>query len=51
MPGLVSPVGSTQVQWCIVSESSGLYDDKYESFKFDYNGETYYILYEIIPET
>lgn len=51
MPGLASPTGSTQVRWCIVSESSGLYDEKYGSFKFTYSGATYYILYEIIPKT
>ena len=42
---------TTNIRWCIVSESSGLYDEKYESFNFNYNGETYYILCEIIPET
>ncbi|MBR6050594.1 MAG: hypothetical protein IKP68_05250 [Clostridia bacterium] len=39
---------TTTIQWCIVNESSGLYDEKYESFKFEYNGETYYILYEVM---
>lgn len=48
LPGILSPANSTQVQWCIVNESSGLYDEKYESFKFEYSGETYYILYEVI---
>ena len=35
------------VKWCVVSEASGLYDEKYGSFAFEYNGENYYILYEI----
>jgi len=47
-PGLLSKSSSTQVQWCIVSESSGLCDGTYDSFTFQYNNETYYILYEII---
>lgn len=48
MPGLLSKSSSTQIQWCIVSEASGLCDGKYDSFSFQYNSETYYILYEII---
>jgi len=39
---------TTNIRWCIVSETSGLYDEKYESFQFDYNGEAYYILYEVL---
>jgi|GEM_PF-3597292 len=48
MPGLASTKDSTQVKWCVVSEASWLYDEKYGSFAFEYNGENYYILYEII---
>lgn len=46
IPGLASPAGSTKVQWCIVSEGY----EEYDSFEFEYNGKTYYIIYEIIPE-
>ena len=39
LAGVLSPANLTQVHWCIVDKSSELFDEKYGSFAFEYNGE------------
>lgn len=51
MPGFGSNKDSTQLQWSVISERSGLQIENCRSIKFDYNGEPCYILLEKTNES